>query len=178
MAKTIEVDFSVKGIKSLKKQLLDYKNDLQRKVEEYVSALSEMGVNVAQPSINESPLGKYVTLTTNISPSKMGCSAILIAVGEVKQTEGYEDFNTLLAIEFGAGKHHNPIPNPKAEMFGLGVGTFPGQTHANEEGWWYWDEKAQEWRYTQGVKATMPMYRANMEMIQQCRKLAKSIFGK
>lgn len=178
MARTIEVDFSVKGLNNLKKQLIKYKNDLQYKVEEYVSALSDLGVNVAQTSINESPLGKYVTLTTNISPSKMGCSAILIAVGEVKQAEGYEDFNTLLAIEFGAGIHHNPIPNPKAEMFGLGVGTFPGQTHAFEQGWWYWDEKAQEWRYTQGVKATMPMYKADIAMIQQYKKLAQEIFGR
>lgn len=178
MKKTIEVDFSVKGLKSLKKQLLDYKNDLQRKVEEYISALSNLGITVAQASINESPLGKYVTLTTDISPSKMGCSAILIAVGEVKQSEGYEDFNTLLAIEFGAGIHHNPIPNPKAELLGFGVGTFPGQTHAFEQGWWYWDEKAQEWRYTQGVKATMPMYKASAEIMQQYVQLAKSIFGK
>ena len=178
MAKTIEVELSVKGIKDLKKQLLNYKSSLQTKCEEYVTALANLGVNVAQTSINESPLGKYVTLTTDILSSKMGCSAILIAVGEVKQAEGYEDFNTLLAIEFGAGIHHNPIPNPKAELFGLGVGTFPGQTHAFEDGWWYWDEKAQEWRYTQGVKATMPMYKADMEIIQQCRKLAQEIFGK
>lgn len=177
MTRKVKVDFSVQGLNSLKQYLLDYKQELQHKVEEYVSALSELGVKVAQSSIDESPLGKYVTLTTDISSDKMGCSAILVAIGQVKKSEGYEDFNTLLAIEFGAGVHHNPIPNPKAELFGLGVGTFPGQIHAFEDGWWYWDEKEQEWRYTQGVKATMPMYKADMTIIQEAIKIAKLIFS-
>jgi hypothetical protein len=39
-------------------------------------------------------------------------------------------------------------------------------------------KKEQEWRYTHGVKATMPMYNAEIEMEKEVRKLAKEIFAR
>lgn len=175
--KVFKSDLSVKGIESLKSQLLQYKDSLSIKCETLVSRLLQSGVAVSQTKISESPLGKYVTVTTNISADKMGCKGILLAKGAVKEQEGYAPFSILLAIEFGAGIHYNPTPNPNADKFGLGVGTFPGQIHAFEDLWFYWDEDAQEWKPTHGVKATMPMYSADMEIIQNVVKLAKEVFG-
>ena len=83
----------------------------------------------------------------------------------------------MLAIEFGAGIHYNPTPNPLVSSeFPYGVGTFPGQTHAYQDMWWYWDEDNQEWRPTHGVKATMPMYKASEEMKNNILKIAKDVF--
>lgn len=180
MAKyTFKSDLSVKGIENLQKELLNYKNNiLQRKVDLLVKELAKLGAKVAKAKIEESPLGKYVTLTVDVSPEEAGCKAILLAVGEVKQSDEYSDFNTLLAIEFGAGIYYNPEENPNSDKLGFGVGTFPGQLHAFESGWWYWDDESVEWRYTHGVKATMPMYNAHMEMTNEYVKLAKKIFGK
>ena len=179
MDKTFKVDIlSPKSIENLKKELMRYKNDLPSKCEEYIRELSRMGVVVAETRINESPLGKYVTISTEISSEKMGCRAILIAVGAVKEVEGREPFNTLLAIEFGAGIYYNPIPNPNADKLGFGVGSYPGQLHAFEDGWYYWDDDSQEWKYTHGVKATMPMHNADIEIITNYVSLAKKIFGK
>ena len=174
--KVFESDLSVKGIKALKSQLLQYKDSLPIKCETLVSMLLQSGLAVSQAKISESPLGKYVTVTTNISADKMGCKGILLAKGAVKEQEGYAPFSVLLAIEFGAGIHYNPTPNPNADKFGLGVGTFPGQVHAFEDMWFYWDEKTQEWKPTHGVKATMPMYSADMEIIQNVVKIAKEVF--
>ena len=176
--KTYKVDIlSQSSIAELQRQLKAYQNDLQRKCRLLAERLAEKGVTVASAKIGESPLGKYVSIKTEISEQKAGTKAIIIATGAVKQSEGYEDFNTLLAIEFGAGIYHNPVANPNADKFDLGVGTFPGQIHAFEDGWWYWDDKAQEWRYTHGVKATMPMYTASMEIMQGIVKTAKEIFS-
>lgn len=176
--KRYKVDIlSVSSIERLKKDLQAYQNDLQRKCRLLAERLAEKGVTVANAKIVESPLGKYVSIKTEISEQKAGTKAIIIATGAVKQSEGYEDFNTLLAIEFGAGIYHNPVANPNADKFGLGVGTFPGQIHASEDGWWYWDDKAQEWRYTHGVKATMPMYTASMEIINNIIKIVKTVFN-
>ena len=173
----IKTDLSVKGIESLKRQLLQYKDSLPIKCEKLVSRLLQSGVSVSQTKINESPLGKYVTVTTNISADKMGCKGILLAKGAVKEQDGYEPFSILLAVEFGAGVHYNPTPNPIiSSEFPYGVGTFPGQTHAYEDMWWYWDENTQEWKPTHGVKATMPMYNADMEIIQNVVKFAKEVF--
>ena len=175
----IKSDLSVKGIEALKRQLLKYNDSLPIKCEKLVSRLLQSGVSVSQTKINESPLGKYVTVTTNISADNMGCKGILLAKGAVKEQEGYEPFSILLAIEFGAGVHFNPTPNPLiSSEFPYGVGTFPGQVHAfQSEGWMYWDEKVQEWRHTYGVKATMPMYSADMDIIKNVTKVAKEVFG-
>lgn len=176
--KVFKSDLSVKGIEALKSQLLQYKDNLPIECEKLVSRLLQSGVEVSQARINESPLGKYVTVTTNISSGKMGCKGVLLAKGAVKKQEGYAPFSILLAIEFGAGAHFNPTPNPLiSSEFPYGVGTFPGQTHAYQDMWWYWDENTQEWKPTHGVKATMPMYSADMEIIQNVVKYAKEVFG-
>ena len=180
MAKRVfKADLSVKGIEALKRQLLQYKDNLPIKCEKLVSRLLQSGVAVSQSKINESPLGKYVTVTTNISADKMGCKGILLAKGAVKEQEGYEPFSILLAIEFGAGIHFNPTPNPLiGSEFPYGVGTFPGQVHAMEPGGWYfWSEEKQQWIHSYGVKATMPMYSADMEIIQNVVKYAKEVFA-
>lgn len=174
--KVFKSDLSVNGIEALKRQLLQYKDSLPIKCEKLVSRLLQSGVEVSKARISDSPLGKYVTVKTNISSEKMGCKGILLAKGAVKEQEGYAPFSILLAIEFGAGIHYNPTPNPNADKFGLGVGTFPGQIHAYEDFWFYWDENAQEWKPTHGVKATMPMYSADMEIIQNIVKVAKEVF--
>ncbi len=176
--KVFNSDLSVKGIEALKSQLLQYKDSLSIKCEKLVSRLLQSGVEVSQSKISESPLGKYVTVTTDIYSDKMGCKGILLAKGAVKEQEGYAPFSILLAIEFGAGVHFNPTPNPLiSSEFPYGVGTFPGQTHAYENMWFYWDENTQEWKPTHGVKATMPMYNADMEIIQNVVKFAKEVFG-
>ena len=174
----IKSDLSVKSIENAKKKLIQYRDvELPRKCKEFVERLLQSGVSVSRAKIDESPLGKYVTVTTDISSDKMGCKGILLAKGAVKEQEGYAPFSILLAIEFGAGIHYNPTPNPIiGSEFPYGVGTFPGQIHANEDTWFYWDEKSQEWRPTHGVKATMPMYNADMEMIQKVEKIAKQVF--
>ena len=180
--KVFKTELSVKGIEKLKKELMEYKEvELPNKIRRYVSELLKLGISVSQAKVNESPLGKYITLTTEISADKMGCNGVLIAKGEVKQEKAedgssYPPFSTILAIEFGAGIHFNPIPNPNADKFGLGVGTFPGQIHAFEDTWFYWDETEQQWKPTHGVKATMPMYTAQMELINNAAKIAKTIF--
>lgn len=176
--KTLKTDLSVRGIQKLQDELRKYQNNLTMKCRMLATELAEIGVKVAEAKIGESPIGKYVNIKIDITEQQAGCKAILIATGEVKESEGYAPFNTLLAIEFGAGIHYNPTPNPNADKFGFGVGTFPGQIHAFEDGWYYWDDKAQEWRYTHGVKATMPMYHADMEIIKNVVKKAKEVFAK
>ena len=176
--KVFKADLSVNGIEALKSQLLQYKDSLSIKCEKLVSRLLQSGVSVSQTTINKSPLGKNVAVTIKTSADKMSCKGILLAKGAVKEQDGYAPFSILLAIEFGAGIHYNPTPNPLiSSEFPYGVGTFPGQVHAfQSEGWMYWDEKVQEWRHTYGVKATMPVYNADMEIIQNVVKEAKDVF--
>lgn len=167
---------SPSSIRKLQADLGKYKKDLIQKCRLLAERLSEIGINVAEAKISESPLKRYVSIRTDITEEQAGCKAILIATGENQESEGYAPFNTLLAIEFGAGIHYNPVPNPNAGEFGLGVGTFPGQVHAFEDYWFYWDEDEQKWLPNHGVKATMPMYEASMKIQNAIFKTAKEVF--
>lgn len=175
MSKQITMNLSTSSVQNAIKELRQYQQDLNRKCEAFCQRLTELGKITAEARVNESPLGKYITITTDIQPEKVGCKAMLIATGVTKSTD-YGDVNTLLLIEFGAGIHYNPTDNPKAGELGFGVGTFPGQTHAFEDGWYYPGDDG-EWYYTHGTKATMPMYGASTEMLLNIRKIAKEVFG-
>lgn len=178
MKKTYEVDiFSSSSIKRLQKELISYKNSINDRCEKIVTKLIDVGFNVAKTQIQESPLCIYISIEKNISKVKNEVKAVLVAKGTVLTSENYAPFNTLLAIEFGAGIHYNKKENPKSKEFGLGVGTFPGQTHAfQEEGWYFWDEKGQKWSHSYGVKATMPMHNADVETLNQVEKVVKEVF--
>ena len=174
-----KTDLSVRGINNLKAELINYKkNILQSKIDLFTRRMAEVGLNVANVKISESPLVKYVSVRIESKSLNGESTAFLIASGKTFRSEGYEPFNILLGIEFGAGIHYNPNPNPNASEFGFGVGTFPGQIHAFEDGWYYWDAKKEEWKYTHGVKATMPMYNAYIEMIPKIRSIAREVFGR
>ena len=176
--KVFKSGLSVKELENLKNELKNYKREIEKNTEILISSLLQSGVEVSQSKISESPLGKYVTVTTNISADKMGCKGILLAKGAVKEQEGYAPFSILLAIEFGSGVHFNPTPNPLSAEMGYGVGTYPGQIHAfDPNGWYFWSEEKQQWIHSYGVKATMPMYNADMEIIQNVVKFAKEVFG-
>ena len=171
--------FSQGSIQDTINHLQNYKNELQTKCDAFVARCASVGEEVALQAINESPIGNSITFKANTTSENMGCKAILFATGEVKKVDGREPFHTVLAVEFGAGIHFNPTPNPLiSSEFPYGAGTYPGQVHAfQSEGWMYWDEKVQEWRHTYGVKATMPVYNADMEIIQNVVKIAKEVFG-
>lgn len=175
--KTIKVDiFNPKSIQDCIKQIEAYRDDLPGKCQEICRRLAEEGVMVANTAINSVPIGKTITLTTDINPSKMGCQAIMKMTGRETRTEDGRIFFSALAIEFGSGIRYNPTANPKSSEFGMGVGTFPGQTHAeNPDGWWYLGSDG-EWHHSYGVKASMPLYSASEEIRQKADAIIKEVF--
>lgn len=175
MAKTFEVNIlSSQSITQLKRELTKYKNSLNTKAKKIVKELTKIGLEVIDVKVGESPLGHHITVQVKSEDGGM----VIVAQGETKFSDNYPPFNTLLAIEFGAGIHYNYSENPKAEEMGYGVGTFPGQTHAfQEEGWWFKDEETDKWIHSYGVQATMPMYNASIEMRQKVTEIAKEVFA-
>lgn len=176
-----KTDLSVRGINNLKAELINYKNNtLQSKLSLFTRRLAEAGLNVANIKVNESPLGQYISVRIENSFTKGESKAFLIASGKTMHSEGYEPFNILLGVEFGSGIHYNKKEiNPYANELGFGYGTFPGQLHAlKDEGWYYWDAKTETWKHSYGIKATMPMYNAYIQMLQQIKTIAREVFGK
>lgn len=176
--KVISCSLSRNSIKAAIKELEAYRDSLQGKCEEFVRRLCEVGEPVALARVAQSPLGKTVVIKSEITPEESGCKAALYMTGGMNQPEGREPFYFALAIEFGAGIYYNRgAKNPKADELGFGVGTYPGQVHAFDNVWYYWDEGAQAWKPSHGVKATMPMYSAWAEMKANVETIAKEVFG-
>ena len=175
--KTIKIDlFDGKSLQQAIKQIESYRDDLPRKCQEICRRLCEIGQQTALVAINESPQGKAVTLRMDIDPSKGGCKAMLIGTGKTVTDDNGRSFNLLFGIEFGSGITLNPTENPLASDFGMGVGTFPDQVHAFDRGGWMYFDKDGKWKHSYGVKATMPFYKAMLEIRKNVDKVVKEVF--
>ena len=175
--KTIKVDiFNPKSIQDCIKQIESYRDDLPRKCQEICRRLAEEGVRVADAAINSVPIGKTITLTTDINPSKMGCRAIMKMTGRETRTEDGRIFYTALAIEFSAGVRYANTSSPKAKDFGMGTGTFPNAKHSWQmEGWYYLGADG-NWHHSYGVQASHPLYSANVAMRQKLENVVNDVF--
>lgn len=177
MSKTISFGLSVSEIDRAIKELQSYQNSLDAKYQQLCERLCNEGIQIAQAHIGSSGFGKYIRLSSEITPETAGCKAILIMedsqkiVSKWQNQDGVQskEISPVLMLEFGAGL---PAQNP-ANIPGVGTGTYG--THGNEPGWWYMDLQG-EWHYSSGVSPKMPMYNAAKELRNKVLKIAKDIY--
>lgn len=179
MAKKISFGLSVREIQNAIKEVKQYQNELNRKCEELCRRLIAEGIQIAQAHIGSSGFGKYIRLSSEITPEQAGCRAVFYMedsskiVSQWQTQEGVKsaEVSPSLMIEFGAGlKAEN-----QANIPGVGTGTFPGGTHGNEPGWYYMDLNG-EWHYSSGISPKMPMYFAGKELRDKVVAIAKDVF--
>lgn len=177
MPTKIKMRLCESDIRKAVKDVDEYWKKLQTKTKTFCGKLTEKGYSVAKAKVGQSPLGTYVKVDLKYTKQTASTiKSVVFATGSIINTE-YGQVYPLMMIEFGAGIHYNHDANPKAAEFGMGVGTFPNQKHAFEEGGWYYMDIDGKWHHSYGVKATMPMYSADTEMILNIRKIAKTIFN-
>lgn len=177
MSKKILFGLSVQEIQNAIKEIKEYQNSLDRKCEELCRRLSAEGIAIAQSHIGRSGFGKYIHLSSEITPEKAGCKAIFFMedtqkiVSKWQNQDGVQskEISPALMLEFGAGL---PAQNP-ANVPGVGTGTYG--THGNELGWWYMDLQG-EWHYSTGVTPKMPMYTAGKELRDKVVRIAREVF--
>ena len=166
-----------KSLQEAIRQIEQYRDELPRKCQQLCQRLAQEGVKVADVAINSVPIGRTITLTTDINPSKMGCRAMLKMTGRETRTEDGRVFYTALAIEFSAGVRYANTASPRASDFGMGTGTFPDAKHSwDMEGWYYLGDDG-NWHHSFGVQASHPLYSASMEMRQKIDSIVKEVFG-
>ena len=180
MVKRISFGLSVAEVQAAIKEIKAYQNDLNRKCEELCRRLTAEGIQIAQAHIGSSGFGKYIRLSSEITPEKAGCEAILYMEDTTKiksewQTkEGVRsaEVSPMLMLEFGSGlKAENPANIP-----GVGAGTFPGGKHGSEPGWYYMDLEG-NWHYSTGVSPKMPMCYTGKELREKVVTIAREVFG-
>ena len=190
----IKFDLSTKSINKARKQLEKYRRDFVKKCTLFVSKLADVGIetgtittarDVGTPEESKG-YGKYIVFRKDIR----GIDANDKVIGIVYATNtglirsqwrtnntasgiATADVSPILMAEFGAGTKAN---NPKASQFGMGQGTFPGQTHAfDAEGWWY-QTLDYEWHHSYGVTPTMPVQKAADEMVREISRVAREVW--
>lgn len=168
MAKKISMTLSRSSINDAINELKAYKKELINKNEIFVRRLAELGIKVIDMKVQQS-----------LGDSDDAKSSVYVdSVGKITSAELHLTGSDVLFIEFGAGIYYNtPGQHPLEDKFGMGVGTYPGQTHAYDDYWFYTDEQGNTGQISYGTQATMPMYSASIEMYQQVVQIAREVFG-
>lgn len=178
MSKTISFGLSTREIQNAIKEVREYQNSLTGKCEKLCRRLTAEGMQIAQAHIGSSGFGKYVRLTSEISPETAGCKALLIMgdsqkiVSKWQNQDGVQskEISPSLMLCFGSGlKAENPTSAP-----GVGAGSY-GEHGLDPNGWWYMDLNG-VWHHSTGIEPKMPMYNAAKELRNKVVSIAKDVF--
>ena len=164
MSKTIKILLSEESVRSAIKQVEAYRDGISRKMETLFSRLADIGIDVARATIDSIPSDEKGS--TYPDKKDLSSNGVTVFLGGDK----------VLFVEFGAGIAFSQPQNPKAAEMGYGLGTYPGQTHAYQESGWYYST-AEGSKHSRGNAPYMPLYKADMEIQQRVREIAKEVFG-
>lgn len=168
--KTLKINlFDSKSLQSAIKQIQQYRDGLPRKCELFVRRLAEVGIPIIDQNISAAAGDPDKNHNTYIKLNSFGSYSQATLVCEGKE---------LLFIEFGAGVHYNGAagssPHPLGEKMGYTIGSY-GQGKGKRKAWGYYAENG-DLVISHGTQATMPMYRAGLEMRRQILAIAKEVF--
>ena len=168
--KIIKCGLSQKSIQNAIDQLKVYQTELNNKNELFIRRLAELGIPIIDQNIALAQGDSDKNHNTYIKINRFDDYAQVTLV-----CEG----SGLLFIEFGAGISYNTpagtSPHPKGEEFGYTIGSY-GQGKGKNESWVYVADSG-EWVRSYGTQATMPVYKASVEIMQNIRRIAKEVFS-
>lgn len=164
-----------------------YKRQLNSFTSRFVDELLSVGIKTARGIANSSATSKDIrgtivfTTQTNVNDGGKTIEGLLIAtdgkkiVKEWKVKDGTKSvvISQTLMAEFGSGWLSVVLDN----VPGVGQGTFPGQTHANDPDGWRWTDTNGETHFSIGEAPSFPMHNAMLEMQKQIDDVAKRVFG-
>lgn len=170
MSRTIKCTLNSKSIQNAIKELKAYQNELKNKNELFVQRLAELGIPVIDQNIAIAQGDSDKNHNTYIKINRFDGYAQATLVCES---------SSILFLEFGSGIHYNGAagssPHPKGEELGYTIGSY-GQGKGKNDSWTYYSESG-EWIRSYGTEATMPMYKASVEIMQNIRRIAKEVFS-
>lgn len=180
----IKAKLNSADIKRMAVDVERYQIEFQIKVHTVLQRLADKGIAAAAMSVGN--MGRYITFSKQNDPYGVTVVAqetsVIIAEWIRYGHLVHAEVSPLLMSEFGAGRHAiiwegvtehtNTLPDGKQ----IGRGTFPNQTHAFENSWYYMDLSG-NWQVASGVKPTRPLHNAVLEIITQVEATAREVFG-
>lgn len=174
--KVFKTDLSVKGIEQLKKNLLNYKdNILQHKVDLLAKTLADKGVDIAQANVARLDAiftGELInSIHTRYGGSAKG-TAIFYVVADSHHA-AYVEFGTgQLGLEGGY-----PYPFPEGVDWQYNTGKTIFEISPGQYGWFYQDDNG-DWYFTQGMPSRPFMYETYLGLKGLVERTAREVFGK
>lgn len=159
----ISLCLSPSSIDNAIKQLEQYKNNIDRKLDELTNRLALIGAKVAQVRFTNAIYDGDNDVHVSVEKTDKGYK--IVASGQA-----------VAFIEFGAGVYHNgkePYPNPKPEGI-VGIGEY-GKGMGKRQAWGYRDDSG-VLHITKGNPAAMPLWYASEEMRKMIEKIAREVF--
>ena len=172
-ANTISIEEAIK-------ELEKYRDSMQFKCDILIRRLADIGVNAAMMTLATKGQGdadRSAKFTVDINTAEGIVQGIITITSNPHVNIDGRVFYPHLAWEFGAGNYFNTVDHPKASELGFGPGTFPGQKHVPEPGFWYYRDENKDPIRSYGTQATMPMYNASKEIILQIEEIAREVFS-
>lgn len=176
---TMNISLSEKSINEAIRQLQQYKKWLIKKTSQLVKELAEVGIPVIDENMAKA------SYTYDEKGVRSGSDASHYTHVKIQSFGGYSKANLivqgkeLMFIEFGAGVYYNgsagSSPHPKGEVNGMVIGSY-GNHHGVQKVWGYYADSG-ELVLTHGVEAQMPVYKADMEIIQKYVEVARRVFS-
>lgn len=178
MGKKITFDIlSKSSVQKAIDELNAYQKDINRKLELFVTRLSDVGFKVIetqvakaeQKDVDGTRSGTDTTHETHVTVTQTpyGFKSTLVLEGD-----------QVLFIEYGAGVHYNGAvgesPHPDGASLGYTIGSY-GDHHGKQDTWYFKDEDGQIVR-TYGTKATMPMHYAKNKIVSEYMRVARGVF--
>jgi len=180
----IKAKLNSADIKRMAVEVERYQIEFQIKVHTVLRKLADKGIAAAAMSVGG--MGQYITFSkdngidgvTIVAQETSIITAIWLRYGKY----AYAEVSPLLMSEFGAGRHAviweglTEHTDTLSDGTKIGRGSFPNQTHAFEDSWYYMDLSG-NWQVATGVKPTRPMHNAVIEIITQVEATAREVFG-
>lgn len=175
MPLNIRLTLDPAGIDAAARQLEAYANKLPDIAERIAKGLADKGYQVA-----------YSILAGHVFDGETISSLMVTNEGNGQFLLSASS-RAILFLEFGAGMRY-AAPHPWASEQGMGAGTYPGQTHADDpNGWWFPTDDprlivrrgadGQGWGHSYGMPPYMPFYRSSEEMRRDILEVARSVFA-
>ena len=176
MRRVIHLD---KGeIDDLVQELNEFADSFPTRCQMAVQELCDEGIKVATANAGE--YKGMILFTKEIDLTESGCSALMIATDLEKPVRSWRyqggeksvEISPILMAEFGSGWAADPEP----QIYGMGQGSFPGQTHAFDTQGWFWKDLDGETHHSYGEAPTYPMYKASVEMVSKIQEVFEKYF--
>ena len=168
--KKIKVKLSLASLEEAQRQLKEYQESINKKLEQFVRVLANDGVSVVRAQLAQ------MEGDSNYD----GFGAEVDANGDIVKAYVYLHGHDAIFIEFGAGIYYNNGNNhPLAAELGYSIGSYPsesGYNRAINPGYWWYKNEYGHLSLSLGTKSVRPVYEAAQNVRNTAIMKAISVF--